>query len=134
MPTSVRVIGQIKKCENKLKEGGDQTCRICNVTKSIALFERPFLTMCKSSAADKSSRTVECDVCHKIVKYGNYAKHKKTKNCTANLTYIFAETNAVEKVVEPCADQRSPQIVEEAHEANCEANFEVFHGSTALCA
>jgi hypothetical protein len=72
------------KCEKKLKEGGDQTCRICNVTKSIELFERPFLTMCKSCAADKATKTVECDVCHKVVQYGNYAKHKKTKRCLAS--------------------------------------------------
>jgi uncharacterized protein YuzB (UPF0349 family) len=91
MPTSTRVVEYVKKCENKLKEGGDQTCRICNVTKSIELFERPFLTMCKSCAADKSSKTLECDVCHKIVKYGNYSKHKKTKRCLAFLEEVILD-------------------------------------------
>jgi uncharacterized protein YuzB (UPF0349 family) len=92
MPTSTRVIAYVKKCEKKLKEGGDQTCRICNVTKSIELFERPFLTMCKSCAADKATKTVECDVCHKVVQYGNYAKHKKTKRCLASVVVILMES------------------------------------------
>jgi uncharacterized protein YuzB (UPF0349 family) len=114
MPTSVRVVEYVKKCENKLKEGGDQTCRICNVTKSIELFERPFLTMCKSCAADKSPKTVECDVCHKIVKYGNYSKHKKTKRCLAFLEEV---------ILDKSVDDQNVEEVSEGHEANCEAKF-----------
>jgi hypothetical protein len=99
MPTSTRVVEYVKK---KLKEGGDQTCRIYYVTTSIVLFKRPFLTMCKSCAATKSSEIIKCDVCNKIVKYGNYSKHKKTKSCASHVV---------------------AQIAEESNEANCEANF-----------
>jgi hypothetical protein len=47
--------------------------------------------MCKSCVADKATKTVEYDICHKTVQYGNYAKHKKTKRCLASVFAQIAE-------------------------------------------
>ena len=55
-------------------------CKTCNETKPIKDFVPGFATfyMCKSCAAARQRRKVNCPVCDKSISYGNLSKHTYT--------------------------------------------------------
>jgi len=68
-----------KACD-EISLNQDKSCRHCNNTKNISLFERPYLTKYKRCAADKSAIRVQYDICNKYYDKGSLAKHKKIHN------------------------------------------------------
>ena len=61
-------------------------CKTCHESKSIKDFVPGFATfyMCKSCAAARQRRKVNCPVCDKSISYGNLSKHKYTHNANIN--------------------------------------------------
>ena len=53
-------------------------CRTCNKSKPIKDFVSGFAMFCKSCAAARSKKKVNCPVCDRSISYGNLSKHKYT--------------------------------------------------------
>ena len=67
---------RICKCCEEISYGGNKQCRLCNETKDISLFERPYLTKCKKCAAVRAATKVQCE-CGMLVDFGVLSKHRK---------------------------------------------------------
>ena len=52
-------------------------CKTCNQNKPIDLFPKggTFLYKCKSCIAERHRTKVACEICEKLVSYGNMHKH-----------------------------------------------------------